>query len=595
MSMLGTAVDTIPAEVPYLSIDPVRAAALRDRIGAASRLKVGLVWGGNPGKPGDRERSIALSALRPLLDVEGVCFFSLQKGEREAELAATDCAAHVVDLAPLLGDMADTAAAIGCLDLVISVDTSVAHLAGALAKPVWMLLPFAPDWRWLLDRTDSPWYPTMRLYRQAALGEWNPVIGAVAEALRDIVAGGTPLPERSPQRSAASASVSKRNTVVFNWQASSFHGWGVYGLNLMMHWGRRADLSVASGFPIVRERLALDPLEMRAIADAIENSAKLRARMDHTQNDVRVAGIVMDALGNNLAGPPNRLVGTPSIGVVFLEFTQFDAQLRERSRRYPLIVAGSTWNRDVLGARGIDQVQTVLQGIDTTRFRLLPRRNLFPGRFVVFSGGKLEWRKGQDLVVQAFRAFARRHREALLLTAWNSPWPEMARSVERNPTVAPVPFDAEGQIDIPAWLAANGIAAEQFINLGAVPNADMPRILSEVDGALFPNRAEGGTNLVAMECMACGVPTILSANTGHLDLVESPNCFLLERQTTIADAKCEGWGESDIDEIVSALEWLYVDPAAARERGRLGAQWMAELSWPKQLDKLEQALHPYLG
>ena len=162
---------------------------------------------------------------------------------------------------------------------------------------------------------------------------------------------------------------------------------------------------------------------------------------------------------------------------------------------------------------GIDHVQTVIQGIDTTHFHPGPRAGLFGDRFVVFSGGKLERRKGQDLVVQAFRAFAQRHSDARLVTAWTSPWPQLARSLEYNPSISPVLFRSDGQVDAVAWLETNGIPQRQVLDLGRVPNADMPRILREADVALFPNRAEGGTNLVAMECMACGLPTILSART----------------------------------------------------------------------------------
>ncbi len=115
-------------------------------------------------------------------------FFSLQKEPREGEFAASGLAERLVDLASFIGDFADTAAAVSCLDLVISIDTAVAHLAGALAKPVWTLLIFAPDWRWLIGRADSPWYPTMRLYRQPASGDWASVIAAVAEALREAAA-----------------------------------------------------------------------------------------------------------------------------------------------------------------------------------------------------------------------------------------------------------------------------------------------------------------------------------------------------------------------------------------------------------------------
>jgi tetratricopeptide (TPR) repeat protein/ADP-heptose:LPS heptosyltransferase len=178
--LLGTTLETIPGNVPYLTADAARVAKFGRQIGETVQLKVGLVWAGNPTHKNNRNRSLGLASFAQLLDVAGVAFFSLQKGESAAELTADGFADRVVDLAPALHDFADSAAAISCLDLVIVVDTAVAHLAGALGKPVWTLIPFAPDWRWLRNGNDSPWYPTMRLYRQPTIGDWKSVLRRIA-------------------------------------------------------------------------------------------------------------------------------------------------------------------------------------------------------------------------------------------------------------------------------------------------------------------------------------------------------------------------------------------------------------------------------
>lgn len=178
--------DTLTADVPYLAADPATAAAWRNRFGGSQGLRVGLVWAGNPRHGNDENRSLTLRQLEPLLRTPGASFFSLQIGEKAKELKElTD--SPIEDLSPLITDFADTAAAIDCLDLVVSVDTSTAHMAGALGKPIWVLLPFVPDWRWMLERDDSPWYPTMRLYRQSKPGGWGPVIERVR---RDLVSLG---------------------------------------------------------------------------------------------------------------------------------------------------------------------------------------------------------------------------------------------------------------------------------------------------------------------------------------------------------------------------------------------------------------------
>ena len=187
---------TIPGPGPYVIAPADRGAAWQIRlddicasVGAAGAgLKVGLVWGGNPGHTNDHNRSCALAEFAPLAAVPGVTFFSLQKGPAAAQAADPPRGMTLIDLGPALADFADTAAVITHLDLVISVDTSVVHLAGALGTPVWTLLPFCPDWRWQLGREDSPWYPTMRLFRQARPREWPAALRRVGEELARLVA-----------------------------------------------------------------------------------------------------------------------------------------------------------------------------------------------------------------------------------------------------------------------------------------------------------------------------------------------------------------------------------------------------------------------
>jgi hypothetical protein len=179
---MGTATpEAIPKGVPYLRTDPQRVAAWRSRLPATEGPRVGLVWSGHPAHANDRNRSLALSSMLRA-SVPGVRFVSLQREVREADRPAL-LASSIQDVSNELRSFSDTAALVDALDLVISVDTSVAHLAGALGKPVWVLLPHRPDWRWLLERDDSPWYPTARLFRQPAPRAWEPVLEAVRDAL----------------------------------------------------------------------------------------------------------------------------------------------------------------------------------------------------------------------------------------------------------------------------------------------------------------------------------------------------------------------------------------------------------------------------
>jgi tetratricopeptide (TPR) repeat protein len=177
--ILGVTLETIPRQVPYLKA----AADGRLPPAPAGHLKVGVAWAGNPDHHNDAARSLGLAELAPLFQAPNAVFYSLQVTVPPRDEAVFGAGLKLVDLRGRLKDFLDTAAAVAELDLVIAVDTSVAHLAGALAKPVWTLLPYTPDWRWLMARSDSPWYPTMRLFRQAQRGQWPPVIRQVAEAL----------------------------------------------------------------------------------------------------------------------------------------------------------------------------------------------------------------------------------------------------------------------------------------------------------------------------------------------------------------------------------------------------------------------------
>ncbi|MCP3444858.1 tetratricopeptide repeat protein [Bradyrhizobium sp. CCGUVB14] len=197
----GTRLDTIPYAHGYVPAPPAaRVKAwqerLEDRLGPRPRFLVGLVWAGNPDHKNDHNRSMALRTLAPLLDCD-VQFVSLQKGVRDQDRAFLSERPDIVDLTQHLTDFSETAALMSCLDLVISVDTSVAHLAGALAAPVWTLVPFNPDWRWLLNRDDSPWYRSMRLFRQPERGDWASVVDDVRVELEKQVAAWRARQDRS--------------------------------------------------------------------------------------------------------------------------------------------------------------------------------------------------------------------------------------------------------------------------------------------------------------------------------------------------------------------------------------------------------------
>lgn len=393
-----------------------------------------------------------------------------------------------------------------------------------------------------------------------------------------------------------------RRPLVFWWGVSSFYGWGIYGLNLALALSHHPDYAPICAIECGAADIVLDPLRQAQLATALRPSLGLWSALGSAADPVvEVDAPVLVGLGIDMqtaaAAYDKRLIGRPSIGVAFLEEATISPEGRRRADRLAMIVAGSRWNERVLRANGIIATTTVIQGVDTSLFHPAPRADVFPGRFVIFSGGKLEFRKGQDLVLAAFRAFRQRHAEALLLAAWHCPWSYLSTAAASHPGIVPPRLGPDGTADIVAWAVENGVPADSIVSVGSAPNIAMPHVIRQADVALFANRAEGGTNLVAMECMACGIPTILSANTGHLDLLERKDAALrLNTQGAVArdGVDTTDWGESDVEEMVEALEAVWRDRARTAEIARNGAAFMAELPWPTQVGKLIRAIEPLL-
>jgi tetratricopeptide (TPR) repeat protein/glycosyltransferase involved in cell wall biosynthesis len=793
-ALCGTTLESVPGGVPYLDTEPRAVSSMVTA--APGELTVGVVWAGNPLHARDHLRSVPLGAMLQALNRPGVRLVSLQKGEGpEAELRAHGGAA-ILDLAPHLNDFRDTAAVMAQLDLVVTVDTSVAHLAGALGIPTWVLLPHVPDFRWMVDRTDSPWYPTMRLFRQSRPGDWEGVFQRVAQELQEVrprgavssegdvvtFASATKTPDgrakfdvwapladlarpdlfaeyeaelvgegahrahrafltevvrpgdiyvdaapglglvalevathdRTPDaihlvaspapggriermvgmrapgvtcvtfasvgaamrhRSkrcilrvggpgaaatvaealaagsppdvvlwnadggegrvvlgggwqhfaltihdgeavldaigpgvAATAVVSltsavlatlqegslpARRVIGIDWGMQADTGWGVYGTNLAFELAAVPGVVPAA---LVSVPSDLNPLAKARLAQPVSGGQPAILQGDDARAAVR-GGILLRALGNGLVGAPSDIAARRSVGVVFFEDTAFDDAIRARGNAFDLIVAGSTWNAELLRANGVERVAMVMQGIDPTVFHPAPRAGLFPGRFVVFSGGKLEYRKGQDLVIAAFREFAKRHKDALLVVGWHNAWPDLLCDLDLAGHVHGQPAAAGGTLSIIPWLVANGIAESQVIDLGRQPNTLMGQLVREADVALFPNRCEGGTNLVAMECMAAGVPVIASANTGHLDLTSTGGCAALRDQRpsprpTRHFHATDGWGESSIEEMLACLELAYTDTSWRTDLALRGAAAMGGHSWRHQVARFLDVLEP---
>jgi glycosyltransferase involved in cell wall biosynthesis len=371
------------------------------------------------------------------------------------------------------------------------------------------------------------------------------------------------------------------------WTISLKTGWGVLGVNLARELLRLPNSHVMA--------LANDPRGIFAepLDDLLPGVLEAAAPAPDSYS---VSFPVFHALTFiNLIRPKSGRAweGSPNIGLPVFEFANILESGRREFGRYGQLVALSKWNRDTLEAAGARNVMLWHQGVDLNRFHSAPRQGrAFPGRFVVFSGGAFQTRKGQDIVVAAFRRFHRLRPDTVLAVQWLSSVPD---------TLAPVMLEcgyvrtlplSHSPWDLHRWLLAEGLPEGSFTVLPPIANVVLAERLRQCDVALFPNRAEGATNFFAMEAIASGVPTIISANTGHLDLIEQCPSVLRLAPRPFAPRRTwnhhgepissQGWAESDVDEIVHLLGTVYDDP----ERGRTAANEIADWSWPNQTQRL---------
>jgi len=393
----------------------------------------------------------------------------------------------------------------------------------------------------------------------------------------------------------------KTKRIAITWQLSDSHGWGIFGLNLalqLIKMGGPTPLLLAPPLFIQNDA------ERDAILKPFIDEQMITAQKIETANGPVMGAdvVVLHALGNGFMSSPisSRFIGHKNIGVSFFEETGFDANAINRAKKFDRIIAGSSWNLQMMQAANIDNGVFVSQGIDHTKYQpkaKTSKQARFKDRYTIFSGGKLELRKAQDLVIEAFKVFQKNHNDALLVTAWQNNWPTTAESIKGSPHIQRAPkIDSNGDLRIADWAAGMGLGTHQFIDLGWVANADMPSIFKDMDLALFPNRCEGGTNLVAMEAMACGIPSIIAANTGQLDLIIENNCYPLQTQSQIAPtgSPAEHWRNSDINEIITAMEHAYQNREDARTIGENGAEFMKKRSWEIQVQKLMESLSDLL-
>jgi glycosyltransferase involved in cell wall biosynthesis len=382
------------------------------------------------------------------------------------------------------------------------------------------------------------------------------------------------------------------HAVILNWQLGTNFGWGLLGLNLFAQWAHDQELQPIMGMPIKQDQLyGVDPLRHSRIWPTAQASNEFLTALGDVDPTRAINAIQIDCIGNDFeSATPRR--SRRMIGRTIFE-TSATAPARELLKKYDLLLTASNWNAAMLKQATGRDAAIIHEGVDLSLFCPAPRSGwLDPDRFYIFSGGKVEYRKGQDLVLMAFRRFASRHADAMLVTAWHSPWPQYSVGF-RGRLDASINLNTAGMLDVPRWAVENGISARQVLDVGRIANILMPGVLREMHVVLQPSRAEACTSLPVKEAMACGLPVIAARNTGMLDILTDDNCLPLRRQGAVVPINnlgTDGWGESDIEEIDAALESVYQDRDAGAATGVRARQYLIDngRSWQQHAASLKQ-------
>ncbi|MEQ8331829.1 glycosyltransferase family 4 protein [Nisaea sp.] len=388
------------------------------------------------------------------------------------------------------------------------------------------------------------------------------------------------------------------------WSVFLKSGWGIYGYQIARHLGLKTKFT-----PVMLEDIGLDAcdtLESALISNVIERPLQQRpdSLIPFKGTGKRLPFPVLHARGGDVRPQFSKhsrgVLGSRNHALTFFENANVRKSDVEIYNNFASVTAGSTWNGDLLKAAGVEKTGVIFQGVDPSQFHPAPKKGLFDRRFVIFAGGKMEFRKGQDIALAALKIFIDRHPETLLICVWGNQWPNSWSygQFAQSPHIDSVPLsDATGQFPLNKWFGAFGLDRRNTYAFGNYPHSETQGLMREADVALFPNRCEGGTNLVAMEAMACGIPTILSSNTGHLDIIHDGACLPLRSQSPVPSPApgfdTSGWGESSVEEIVEALEFVYQNRDAAAAIGLHGAQKMHELTWDRQVSELLTFIESY--
>ncbi|MBW1961905.1 MAG: glycosyltransferase family 4 protein [Deltaproteobacteria bacterium] len=373
------------------------------------------------------------------------------------------------------------------------------------------------------------------------------------------------------------------------------HGWGVCGKYLALEMSRSLPVNLITE-DIKQIRKEDSPMDREL--------SKIQVPFHHLEDSAQhsethhLEGPVLQTIAGAHLKPWFIHVRAPRvIGYTFFEKASLNRQdILWAKQYYDWIAAGSTWCEKILKNFDVMNSSTIIQGVDTGLFHEgYAEKQTYRDFFVVFSGGKLELRKGQDLVIRAFKVLQDRHPDTLLVNSWYNMWDESLLTMRHSPYIV---FDMPKGDYVTAvrrLLFANGIDPKRVVVLRPMPHKHMGAIYGDTDCGLFPNRCEGGTNLVLMEYMACGKPAIASLSSGHKDILTKDNCIPIQSmgKFEIFDPKgnlIEQWDNPDLEEIIESLEWAYHNRDAIKQVGHVAAASMSRHTWQVAAKKFIELL-----
>lgn len=370
-------------------------------------------------------------------------------------------------------------------------------------------------------------------------------------------------------------------------------GWGVCGKYLVKEISDIADVKyITESFSVedIGDEYEFHFLKSKLLDDA-------EAKGINSDVNRRVSGPVLQAIANHTLIPWGPEINSFfKAGYTFFEENILLQEYIQNGRdNFDVVITGSKWCEEVLRNHGLDNVATVIQGVDQQIFNTYhSEKEIFKDNFVIFSGGKFEIRKGQDIVIKAYKVLQDRHKDVMLVNGWYNMWSDSMNTMAASPHIKYEVKSKDYATAMNSILQDNGLDVSRIVSLLPRPNTMMAKIYKNTDIGLFPNRCEGGTNLVLMEYMACGKPVIASYNSGHRDVINKDNSIMINNMKPI-DINKNGtrvaiWDDPDLDETISHLEWAYQHRGELKSYGTQAGNDMKGLTWKKSAEQFVEII-----